>query len=109
VFNELIPSAWHHVERYADNPIKADYGRLKHRLRSMRGLRTEKTAQIITSSTGHVFAQKLRRGHCELAIDIRPDPYRQRSLPQPRPRSSFGRPTSLMCTYRKIAKPQLRE
>ena len=37
VLDELIPSALHHVERYANNPIEADHGRLKHRLRAMRG------------------------------------------------------------------------
>jgi transposase-like protein len=37
VLDELIPSAWHHVEQHANNPIEADHGRLKHRLRPMRG------------------------------------------------------------------------
>jgi IS1 family transposase len=49
VLDELIPSAWHHVEQYANNPIEADHSRLKHRLRPMRGLRTDQTAQ-----TSHV-------------------------------------------------------
>ncbi|GAB3053303.1 hypothetical protein GCM10027186_00200 [Micromonospora schwarzwaldensis] len=55
VLDELIPQAWHHVERYANNPIEADHGRLKHRLRPMRGLRTDKTAQIIIA--GHAFCR----------------------------------------------------
>jgi hypothetical protein len=42
VLDELIPSAWHHVEQYANNPIEADHSQLKHRLRPMRRLRTEK-------------------------------------------------------------------
>jgi transposase-like protein len=70
VLDELVPSAWHHVEQYANNPIEADHSRLKHRLRSMRGLRTDKTARVITA--GHVFMQNLRRGHYELAIDTPP-------------------------------------
>jgi transposase-like protein len=70
VLEELIPSAWHHVEQYTNNRIEADQGRLKHRLRSMRGLRTDKTAQVII--TGHAFMQNLRRGHYELVIDIPP-------------------------------------
>jgi transposase-like protein len=53
VLDELIPSAWHHVEQYANNPIEADHGRLKHRLRPMRGLRTDKTAQVVIA--GHAF------------------------------------------------------
>src|SRR4029453_4721416 len=37
VLDELVPAAWHHVERHANNPIEAGHGRLKHRLRAMRG------------------------------------------------------------------------
>ncbi|WP_344402095.1 IS6 family transposase [Catellatospora chokoriensis] len=66
VLDELVPSAWHHVEQYANNPIEADHSRLKHRLRSMRGVRTAKSAQIVIA--GHAFMQNLRRGHYELAI-----------------------------------------
>ncbi len=55
VLEELIPSAWRHLEQYANNPIEADHSQLKHRLRAMRGLRTEKTAQIIIA--GHAFLQ----------------------------------------------------
>jgi transposase-like protein len=57
VLDELIPSAWHHVEQYANNPIEADHGQLKHRLRPMRGLRTDQTAHVII--TGHAFMQNL--------------------------------------------------
>jgi transposase-like protein len=67
VLDELIPSAWHHVEQYANNPIEADHSRLKHRLRPMRGLQTDRTAQVIIA--GHAFMQNLRRGHYELAVD----------------------------------------
>jgi hypothetical protein len=70
VLDELIPSAWHHVERYANNPIKADHSQLKHRLRPMRGLRTDKTVQVIIA--GHAFIQNLRRCHYELATDAPP-------------------------------------
>jgi transposase-like protein len=66
VLDELIPQAWHHVEQYANNPIEADHSRLKHLLRPMRGLRTDKTAQVIIA--GHAFIQNLRRGHYELAV-----------------------------------------
>jgi transposase-like protein len=70
VLDELIPQAWHHVEQYANNPIEADHSRLKHRLRPMRGLRTDQTAQVIIA--GHAFMQNLRRGHYELAVDDSP-------------------------------------
>ena len=73
VLDELVPAVWHHVEQYANNRIEADHGRLKHRLRPMRGLRTDRTAQVII--TGLAFLQNLRRGHYELASDA-PRPLR---------------------------------
>ncbi|MEV4826804.1 IS6 family transposase [Micromonospora sp. NPDC049257] len=73
VLADLIPAAWHHVERYANNPVEADHSRLKHRLRPMRGLRTDRTAQTVIA--GHAFVQNLRRGHYEIATDT---PARQR-------------------------------
>jgi transposase-like protein len=70
VLEELIPSACHHVEQYANNRIEADHSQLKHRLRPMRGLRTDRTAQVIIA--GHAFMQNLRRGHYELGLDAPP-------------------------------------
>jgi transposase-like protein len=70
VLEELVPAAWHHVEQYANNPIEADHGQLKRRLRPMRGLQTDRTAQVVIA--GHAFLQNLRRSHYELAIDVRP-------------------------------------
>ncbi|GAA4254247.1 IS6 family transposase [Dactylosporangium darangshiense] len=67
VLDELVPSAWHHVERYANNQIEADHSQLKHRLRPMRGLRTDRTATVIIA--GHAFMQNVRRGHYELGVD----------------------------------------
>ena len=69
VLDELLPAAWHHVEQYANKPIEADHSQLKRRLRPMRGLRTDRTAQIVIA--GHAFVQNLRRGHYELAVDVR--------------------------------------
>lgn len=68
VVEDLVPQAWNYVERYANNPIEADHSQLKHRSRPMRGLRTDKTAQVIVA--GHAFMQNLRRGHYELAADV---------------------------------------
>ena len=70
VLDELIPSAWHHVERHANNPIEADHSQLKHRLKPMRGLKTDRTAQVVIA--GHAFIQNLRRGHYELGHDAEP-------------------------------------
>jgi hypothetical protein len=36
----------------------------------MRGLRTDRTAQVVIA--GHAFVQNLRRGHYELAVDATP-------------------------------------
>jgi transposase-like protein len=47
VLEELISLAWHHVEQYSNNRIEADHGRLKHRLRPIRGLRTDDTATVV--------------------------------------------------------------
>jgi transposase-like protein len=70
VLDELIPSAWHHVEQYANSPIESDHSQLKRRLRPMRGLQTERTAQVVIA--GHAFIQNLRRGHYELGVDAPP-------------------------------------
>ncbi|MET7422483.1 IS6 family transposase [Dactylosporangium sp. NPDC005555] len=67
VLDEVVPSAWHHIERYANNRVEADHSQLKHRLRPMRGLRTDRTAQTIIA--GHAFMQNLRRGNYELGVD----------------------------------------
>jgi transposase-like protein len=69
VLEEQVPAAWHHVEQYANNPIEADHGQLKRRLRPMRGLQTDRTAQVVIA--GRAFLQNLRRGHYELGIEAR--------------------------------------
>ena len=70
VLDDLLPGAWHQVEQYADNPIEADHGQLKHRLRPMRGLQTDRSARVVIA--GHAFVQNLRRGHYELGLDAPP-------------------------------------
>src|SRR6266851_7976652 len=67
VLDELIPSALHTVEQYANNPIEADHGRLKPRLRPMRGLKRHRSAR--TLAVGHAFVQNLRRGQYDIATD----------------------------------------
>jgi transposase-like protein len=61
VIEELIPAARHVTEQYANNVVEADHGRLKARLRPMRGLKRLRSARVI--SAGHAFIQNLRRGH----------------------------------------------
>jgi transposase, IS6 family len=67
VIEELLPAAWHHTDRYANNQLEADHGRLKARLRLMRGLKQDHSARILIA--GHAFIQNLRRGHYELAVE----------------------------------------
>lgn len=55
VLDELIPSALHTVERYANNPVETDHGRLKARLRPKHGLKRHRSARIL--ATGHAFVQ----------------------------------------------------
>jgi transposase, IS6 family len=65
ILDELVPSALPIAERYANNPAEADHGRLKARLRPMRGLKRHRCARILAA--GHAFVQNLRRGHYEIA------------------------------------------
>jgi transposase-like protein len=65
--DELLPAAWHRTERYANNRIEADHGRLKARLRPMRGLKQERSTGVIIS--GHTLVQNIRRGHYELVVE----------------------------------------
>jgi transposase-like protein len=60
-------AAWHRTDRYANNHVEADHGRLKARLRPMRGLRQGRSARVVIA--GHAFVQNLRRGHYELAVE----------------------------------------
>jgi IS6 family transposase len=69
VVAELIPAAFHDTSRYANNRIETDHGRLKARLRPMRGLKRDHTARVIVR--GHAFMQNLRRGHYELGDEAR--------------------------------------
>jgi len=45
VLEELLPAAWHDTDRHANNHIEADHGRLKARLRPMRGLKQDRSAR----------------------------------------------------------------
>ena len=60
-------AARHVVEQYANNIVEADHGRLKSRLRPMRGLKRLASARTIAA--GHAFVQNLRRGHYDIVAD----------------------------------------
>jgi IS6 family transposase len=57
VLEELLPAAWHRTDRYANNRIEADHGRLKARLGLMRGLKQDRSTRVIIA--GHGFVQDL--------------------------------------------------
>ncbi len=63
----LMPDVFHNTDQYANNPVECDHGRLKSRLRPMRGLKTDRTALVVIR--GHAFIQNLRRAHYELGTE----------------------------------------
>jgi IS6 family transposase len=71
VVDRLLPDALHDTTQHLNNRIECDHGRLKSRLRPMRGLRTDRTATVVIS--GHAFIQNVRRGHYELGVERRHD------------------------------------
>jgi IS6 family transposase len=68
VLGELLPAAFHDTEAHANNPIETDHGRLKARLRPMRGLKTDRTARVVVA--GHAFIQNVCRGFYDLGTDV---------------------------------------
>jgi hypothetical protein len=68
VIEDCLPAVWHHTEQYTNIPIECDHGRLKARLRPMRGLKRQRSARVICA--GHAFVQNLRRGHRQLGVDV---------------------------------------
>jgi transposase, IS6 family len=68
VLDEMAPSAIHRTDLHANNSLEADHGRLKARLRPMRGLKRDRTARVII--TCHAFIQNLRRGFYDLGTEV---------------------------------------
>ena len=67
----LLPEVPRDTTQYANNRVEWDHGRLKTRLRPMRGLCTDRTASTVIR--GHAFMQNLRRGHYGLGVEVRHD------------------------------------
>ena len=67
VLEDLLPAAWHCTDQYANNRVECDHGRLKARLKPMRGLKQDRSARVIIA--GHALVQNVRRGHYELAVE----------------------------------------
>jgi transposase-like protein len=70
VLDEMLPAAFHDTEVNSNNPLETDHGRLKARLRPMRGLKRDRTARVIVAA--HAFIQNLRRGFYDLGTDVPP-------------------------------------
>jgi transposase, IS6 family len=68
LLDEIMPTARHVTDQYANNAMEADHGRLKARLRPMRGLK--RLASVGTIAAGHAFVQNLRRGHYASTADL---------------------------------------
>ena len=49
--DELLPAVFHNTEQYANNRVDCDHGRLKARLRPIRGLKRDRTARVISTAT----------------------------------------------------------
>jgi transposase-like protein len=73
VLDELVPPALHTVEQYANNPAEADHGRLKARLRPMRGLRRHAASQDDDDPAARLLARC--RAYIRFAL-ANPGPYR---------------------------------
>ena len=71
VIGKLLPNVDHNTEQYANNRVECDHGRLKSRVRPMRGLKTDRGVRVVIR--GHMFIQNLRRGHYELGTERRSD------------------------------------
>jgi IS6 family transposase len=67
VLEARLPAAWHRPEQYANHRVEADHGRLKARLRPMRGLKQDRGARVVI--VGHALVQNVRRGCYELAAE----------------------------------------
>ena len=88
VIEELLADVFHNTEQYANNRVECDHGRLKARLRPMRGLKTDRSAQVVIN--GHaLLAAPLQRG-CDgvrVPIVLRHEPKLMLSIDSRHPRA----------------------
>ena len=99
VIDELVPQALHNIEKYANNRVECDHGRLKARLRPMRGLKTDRTATVVIA--GHAFilsAASREAAGVEIPNSTAATAHRttpRRITPGPRHSTMRSRPSSL--------------
>ncbi len=70
VIEDLIPAAFHNAGLCENDRCEAGHGRLKARLRPVRGLKTDRAASVVIR--GRAFVQNVRRGHYELGVEASP-------------------------------------
>jgi hypothetical protein len=90
VLDDLLLAAGHATEQYSNNPIDADHGRLKSRLRPMRGLKRLRSARIISS--GHASIQTSAEATTNSAWMLTRDTGYQRPSPNSRSPSNTASP-----------------
>ena len=66
----VLPSVEHRCSRYSNNALERDHGRLKGRLRPMRGFRSVASAD--TFCRGHALIRNLRNGFSRLTAEVPP-------------------------------------
>ena len=91
VLDELIPSALHTVEQYANNPVEADHGRLKAWLRPMRG-----------PKASSLSANPRRRSRLRAESAPRPLRHRHRHTQSPQAPHRLRRPRAHYLNQRRI-------
>jgi transposase, IS6 family len=79
VLDELLQAALHATEVHANNALETDHGRLKARLRPMRGLKRDRTARVIVA--GHASS----RTSAGASTSSAPKHRRRVDLPRPSP------------------------
>ena len=67
---DLIPAAFHDAGQCESNRCEAGHGRLKARLRPMRGIKTDRAVSVVIR--GRAVVQNVRRGHYELGVEASP-------------------------------------
>ena len=55
VLDDLLPATWHRTDQYGNTRIECDHGRLKARLRPMRGLKRDRSATVVVA--GHAWCR----------------------------------------------------
>ena len=83
IIDDLLPGAFHDSEAHANNPLETDHGRLKARLRPMRGLKRDRTARSSSQ------AMPSSRTSVEVSTISAPAYFLLPVLPMPSPNSPW--------------------